>query len=67
MKNKRLDDTMSCERPKADYAAQLRSMAINQEPTQEIEIEGVGTVKLFGEWDAEKLIKRLLQSDSITG
>lgn len=50
-----------------DYAAQLRARAINPKPTQEIKIDGLGTAKVFGEWDAEKLIKRLLQSDSITG
>lgn len=50
-----------------DFAEKLRQRAKNPVPTQEIKIEGVGTAKVFGEWDAEKLIKRLLQSESITG
>lgn len=37
----------------------------SKQPSQEIKIDGVGTAKLFGTWDAEKLIKRLLKSDSI--
>jgi hypothetical protein len=36
-------------------------------PTEKIKIEGVGEVELFGSWNAEKIIKRLLESESITG
>jgi hypothetical protein len=34
-------------------------------PSMMKHIEGVGTVYLYGEWDAEKLIVRLLQEPSI--
>jgi hypothetical protein len=36
-------------------------------PTKEITIEGVGTVFLYGTWNAEKLINRLLDCEEITG
>jgi hypothetical protein len=50
-----------------EYAAQMIEKAINKKPTKEITIEGIGTAKLYGNFDSEKIIKRLLQSDSITG
>jgi hypothetical protein len=34
--------------------------------TFEKRIEGVGTVRLYGKWNAEKLINRLLECESIT-
>ena len=37
-----------------------------QEPTEVIEIDGVGSIEVYGELDLEKLVKRLLQSESIT-
>jgi hypothetical protein len=49
------------------YSTDLKQKMKNKIPSQEIKIEGVGTGKLFGELNTEKLIKRLLQSDSITG
>lgn len=36
-------------------------------PTQHVKIEGVGEIEVYGQWQAEKLIKRLLESDTITG
>ena len=33
--------------------------------TYENEIEGIGTVKVYGTWDVERLINVLLQYDSI--
>ncbi len=36
-------------------------------PTEYIKIEGVGEIEVFGEWNAEKLITRLLENESITG
>lgn len=50
-----------------DFAAQMIEKTINPVPTKEIKIEGIGTAKLYGNFDSEKIIKRLLQSDSITG
>jgi hypothetical protein len=41
------------------------STAERKEPSEIIRIDNVGTVKVFGEWNAEKLIKRLLKSDKI--
>lgn len=35
-------------------------------PTERIEVEGKGTIEIYGEWNAERLIKRLLENDSIT-
>jgi hypothetical protein len=46
----------------SDFATRFRQ---EKTPSQEIKIEGVGTVKIYGTWNAEKLIKRLLQSESI--
>lgn len=50
-----------------EYSDRIKQRMKNPNPTQEIKIEGVGTVKVYGEWNAEKLIKRLLESESITG
>jgi hypothetical protein len=50
-----------------EYAMKLKSRMKNPNPTQEIKIDGLGTAKLYGNWNAEKLIKRLLESESITG
>lgn len=52
---------------KKDYATMLKEKLINQEPSQVHEIDGIGTVKVYGHWDAEKIINRLLESPSITG
>lgn len=35
--------------------------------TRETRVEGVGVVRVYGELDLEKLIKRLLKSKSIVG
>lgn len=51
----------------ADYAEELKRKMKNPIPTQEIKIEGIGTGRIYGEVDTEKLIKRLLQSDTVTG
>jgi hypothetical protein len=44
------------------YSEKMRE---GKTPSKVIKIEGVGTAKIYGEWDAEKLIKRLLKSESI--
>jgi len=36
-------------------------------PSKEITIEGTGTVFLYGTWNAEKMINKLLDCDEITG
>jgi len=48
-------------------AKMIREKAINPIPTQIIKIDGVGTAIQYGEWDIEKLVKRLLESKAITG
>lgn len=35
--------------------------------TNKIKIDGIGTVEEYGELNFEKLVKRLLKSESITG
>lgn len=37
----------------------------NEKPSQNFKYEGV-QVEVYGQWDAEKIVKRLMQSDSIT-
>lgn len=37
-----------------------------QEPTEKIEIEGIGSIEIFGELNIEKFVKRMLQSKAIT-
>jgi hypothetical protein len=50
-----------------DYATKLKEKLVDQNPTEVHEIDGVGIVRVYGHWDAEKIINRLLESDSITG
>lgn len=40
---------------------------LKNKPTKTIEVEGIGTVNIYGSFDTEKIVKRLLQSDNITG
>lgn len=47
-----------------DYAAKLIQ---NKKPSQKIKIDGIGTVEVYGEWNAEKIIKKLLEYKEITG
>jgi hypothetical protein len=49
------------------YQDKLLKQFNNPIPTQRIEIEGKGIIEIYGDWDAEKIIKRLLESESITG
>lgn len=55
------------EKEKNDYAAILRKKAKDPNPSQEIIIEGVGTGKVYGVWDVEKIIKKLLEYEEFTG
>jgi hypothetical protein len=50
-----------------EYSKKLQQLAKNPDPTQEIKINDVGIVKVYGKWDSEKIIKRLLESEQITG
>ena len=47
-----------------DYAAKLKE---GKKPSQEIKINGIGTIKVYGEWNVEKIIKKLLEYEEITG
>jgi hypothetical protein len=38
----------------------------NQQPTEEIYIEGVGTVKVYGKMNMKKMVQRMLKSKAIT-
>jgi hypothetical protein len=49
-----------------EYLDQEMKKWKNKTPTKTVKIEGIGTGKLYGELDAEKLIKRLLESKAIT-
>ncbi|WP_176550861.1 hypothetical protein [Bacillus sp. AFS033286] len=44
----------------------IEKLTEGKELTHEETIEGVGTVKVYGSLDLEKLIQRLLQSKHIT-
>jgi hypothetical protein len=55
------------ENPELLYVDWYMNKIGNPEPTQVIHIEGVGTAKQYGELDLEKLVKRLLKSEAITG
>lgn len=50
-----------------EYQDKLLKQINNPIPSQRIEIEGKGIIEVYGEWDIEKFIKRLLESESITG
>jgi hypothetical protein len=55
------------EENKLDYDAILMQSVKDPIPSQAIKIEGVGSIEVYGEWDIEKLIKKLLEYDEITG
>ena len=55
------------ENPELRYVDCYMNKIGNPEPTQILHIEGVGTIKQYGELDLEKLVKRLLKSEAITG
>jgi hypothetical protein len=55
------------EEQKFDYDAILMQSVKNPIPSESIKIEGVGSIEVFGEWDIEKLIKKLLEYEEITG
>jgi hypothetical protein len=38
-----------------------------EKPTEEFTVEGVGSIKVYGNLDVEKLVKKLLQNEKITG
>lgn len=50
-----------------DYATKFKEKHGITEPTKVIKVEGVGTCKVYGKLNAEKLIKKLLEYESITG
>jgi hypothetical protein len=50
-----------------EYQDKLLKQINNPVPSQKIEIEGKGTIEIYGDWNIEKIIKRLLESESITG
>ena len=52
---------------KLQYAAILEERINNSKPDQEIKIEGVGIIKVYGKWDAEKIIKKLMEYEEVTG
>ena len=39
----------------------------NPEPDQDIHIEGVGTIKVYGKWPVKKMVEKLLEYEFITG
>jgi hypothetical protein len=47
---------------KKEQFDKLKKMIEENEPTSVHHIEGLGTVKTYGELDLERLIKRLLKS-----
>jgi hypothetical protein len=46
---------------------ELKHLKETEAPSEEIVIDGVGSIKIYGDFDIEKLVKRLLESKSITG
>jgi pyocin large subunit-like protein len=50
-----------------DYATMIREKYNNPEPTQEIKIDGVGIIKVYGKWNVEKIIKKLLEYEEFNG
>lgn len=40
---------------------------LKEKPTKTIEVEGIGTVNIYGSFDTEKVIKALLESQIVTG
>ena len=50
-----------------DYATMIREKDNNPEPTQEIKIDGVGVIKVYGKWNVEKMIKKLLENEEFNG
>ena len=52
---------------KVDYETRLMEKYNNPEPTQEIKIDGVGIIQVYGKWDIEKIIKKLLEYEEFAG
>jgi hypothetical protein len=52
---------------KIDYSAILEEKIKTSKPTQTITLEGIGTIEVYGNWNAEKIIKKLLEYEEITG
>lgn len=52
---------------KENHLEKMLEKCIDKEPSKIIEIEGIGIARLYGKWDTEKLINRLLESEEITG
>jgi hypothetical protein len=50
-----------------DYATMIREKYNNPEPSQEIKIDGIGVIKVYGKWNAEKIIKKLLEYEEFAG
>lgn len=51
---------------KKDYVTMIVEK-YNPEPTETIKIEGVGTIEVYGKWNAEKIIKKLLEYEEFNG
>lgn len=51
---------------KKDYVTMIMK-EYNPEPTQVIKIEGIGTIEVYGKWNAEKIIKKLLEYEEFSG
>ena len=52
---------------KRDIASELNERRNNSIPTKEVYLDGIGTGKLYGTINVEKLIRRLLKSEYISG